>query len=107
MTTAERRVTRKWLPLTARDVDIIERVKRGEETERDVFEHMGITLPEDAGDADAVRAIWAAGCMAFEEKTLELGYIKAAEFDRTDPERQTWLRHMRNRSPFLNDESTT
>lgn len=108
MTTTQRRVTRKWLPLTEADLEAIEQITHGEDIARNALEHMGITLPEDANDTEAVRAIFAAGRAAIEEKTLELGYAKAAEFDRTDPERQAWLRCMRSRRrTFLNHESTT
>lgn len=100
---------RKQVPLDADDLAVLERLGYDGSPEAVALHAVtGIRTMRGTSEAERLHALIVAGRKAVQEKALEMGSAKAAEFDRTDPERQQWIsamRHRRRMRPFMNEEA--
>lgn len=98
---------RKSIPFDADDAETVRSLEQEGSPERVALHAVtGITLGTKPSEAERLHAILIAGRKAIEAKALEIGYARAAEFDRTNPERQQWINAVRNHRrlrPFMND----
>lgn len=98
---------RKQVPLDTDDLSVLEQLGRDGSAQAVALHAVtGIVTTRKTSEAERLHAILVAGRKAITEKALEIGYARAAEFDRTDPERQQWTHAMRRRHrlrPFMDE----
>lgn len=95
---------RKQVPLDLDDLTDLSALRAHEGDKADALHALtGIRLRNNAPESEALHALVVAGRKALAERELEIGYGRAAAYERSHPEVQTWRRAMRGRHlrPFL------
>lgn len=91
--------TRKSLPLTERDLEVIARL-RAESPERDALADLtGVGVVDDLTESALLHMIFTAGLRAIQEKAEEYSYASEAEIRRASGEADEIRRIARRRRP--------
>lgn len=83
--------------LNEAEATLVENLKKGGSDESLALHALTHTTVIDASTAEAVHALIEAGYQAIREKALEIGYRRAAEYEKSHPEVQAWRTAMHGR----------
>lgn len=83
--------------LNEAEAELVQKLKTGGSDESIALHALTHTAVIDATNAEAVHAVIEAGVRAIEAKALEIGFARAAEYEKDHPEVQAWRSAMRGR----------
>lgn len=96
--TTRQRATRKNVPMYPEDLETVKALRSGEGDATEALRDLtGVRIDAASSEAETIHALVLLGRQALEEKVLDIGYQRLAEFVENDPECQAWRRSMRNR----------
>jgi len=89
---------RKQVPLDPEDLADLDAVRSREGAEAAALHELtGISLRTTPSEAETLHALVVLGRRALADRVLQMGCERAAAYERTHPEVQTWRRAMRGR----------
>jgi hypothetical protein len=94
-TITRRTTTRKSVPVTPEDAQVVERVQEPQSNERTALAELGIELSANPSEAEVLQALIEAGRIAVQQQVMATGYAAAAAAQ--DDESRAYRRAMRQR----------
>lgn len=89
---------RKQVPLDPEDIADIDALRSHDEDKVTALETLtDIHLKDNPSEAQVLHALLVAGRKALADKALEIGFERAAAYERSHPEVQRWRKAMRGR----------
>lgn len=98
-TLTRRSTTRKSVPVTAEDTQVVERVQEPQSIERAALAELGIELSATPSEAEVLQALVEAGRLAVQQQVMSTGYAELAASRNDEDEAFGRAARQRRRGP--------